>query len=63
MTVNFIPDGFHTVTPYLTIQGVNQLLEFVKTAFDAEEALCIKQRDGIIRHAAVKIGDCVSPKT
>lgn len=57
MTIKFIPDGFHTVTPYLTVQGANQLLEFMKTAFDAEEVLCMKQPDGTIRHAAVKIGD------
>jgi|GEM_PF-5264865 len=57
MTVNFTPDGFHTVTPYLTVQGANQLLEFVKAAFDAEEVLCMKQPDGMIRHAAVKIGN------
>lgn len=57
MVDKFIPDGFHTVTPYLTVQGANQLLEFVKTAFDAEEVLCMKQSDDIINHAAVKIGD------
>lgn len=57
MTVKFIPDGFHAVTPYLTVQGANQLLEFMKTAFDAEEVLCMKQPDGTIKHAAVKIGD------
>lgn len=59
MTVKFIPDGFHTVTPYLTVQGANQLLEFVKTAFDAEEVLCMKQPDGAIRYAAVKIGNSI----
>lgn len=57
MTVKFIPAGFHTVTPYLTVQGATQLLEFVKAAFDAEEILCIKQPDGAIDHAAVRIGD------
>lgn len=56
MTVKFIPDGFHTVTPYLTVQGANQLLD-MKTAFDAEEVLCMKQPDGTINYAAVKIGD------
>lgn len=57
MTVKFIPDGFHTVTPYLTIQGANQLLEFLKLAFDAEEVLCMKQPDGTVKRAAVRIGD------
>jgi uncharacterized glyoxalase superfamily protein PhnB len=57
MTVKFLPDGFHTVTPYLIVQGANQLLEFMKTAFDAEEILCTKQPDGKIGRAAVKIGN------
>lgn len=57
MTTKFIPDGSQTVTPYLTVQDVNQLLEFLKTAFDAEEVLCIKQPDDTIRPAAVKIGN------
>ncbi|MBD2099972.1 VOC family protein [Leptolyngbya sp. FACHB-261] len=57
MHTKFIPAGFHSVTPYLIVQGVNQLLEFVKTAFDAEEVLFVKQPDGFIRRAAVRIGD------
>jgi PhnB protein len=57
MVAKFIPDGFHTVTPYLTVQGAEQLLDFVKTVFDAEEVLCMKRPDGTINHAAVKIGD------
>ncbi len=57
MAVQFIPDGFHTVTPYLTVQGAEQLLAFVKTAFDAQEVRCMKRPDGTISHAAVKIGD------
>jgi PhnB protein len=57
MTIKFIPNGFHPVTPYLTVQGANQLLEFVKAAFDTEEVLCIKQPDDTIKYAAVKIGD------
>lgn len=57
MVVNFVPDGFHTVTPYLTVRGADQLLEFVKTAFDAEEVLCMKRSDGTINHAAVRIGN------
>lgn len=52
-----IPDGFHTVTPYLTVQGADRLLDFVKAVFDAEEVLCMKRPDGTISHAAVKIGD------
>ncbi len=57
MTVHFIPDGFHTVTPYLTVQGADQLLAFMKAAFDAEEVMYMQRSDGAINHAAVKIGD------
>lgn len=57
MAVHFVPDGFHAVTPYLTVQGAAQLLAFVKAAFDAEEVMCMKRSDGTINHAAVKIGD------
>ena len=30
-----IPDGYHSVTPYLTVHGAARLLEFLKRAFDA----------------------------
>ena len=37
MAVNPIPEGYHTVTPYLIISGAEKALEFYKTAFGAEE--------------------------
>ena len=37
MAVKPIPDGFHTVTPYLTVRGVAKLIDFLKQAFDAQE--------------------------
>ncbi|MYK89832.1 MAG: VOC family protein, partial [Acidobacteria bacterium] len=37
MAVNPIPEGYHTVTPYLVVTDVDQLLDFVKAAFDATE--------------------------
>jgi PhnB protein len=36
-TVKSIPDGYHTVTPFLLVQGADKLIEFVKKAFDAKE--------------------------
>jgi hypothetical protein len=36
MSVKPIPEGFHTITPYLTVKGVNALLDFVAKAFGAE---------------------------
>ncbi len=57
MAVNPIPAGYHTVTPYLFVEGADILLEFVQEAFDAEEILRIPRADGSVMHAEVRIGD------
>jgi PhnB protein len=57
MSVRAIPDGYHTVTPYLTIRGATELLQFVQDAFEAVETECIRSPDGRVQHAQVKIGD------
>ena len=60
MTVKPIPDGFHTVTPYLIVSGVATLIDFLQQAFDAQPLLNPMMRsDGSIGHAEVKIGDSV----
>ena len=60
MAVKSIPDGFHTVTPYLVVPGVSTLLDFLKQAFDAQELLSPMLRaDGSVGHAEVKIGDSI----
>ena len=51
-----IPEGYHSVTPYLTINGAAQALEFYKTAFGATE-LFRMEHGGKIGHAEIKIGD------
>ena len=51
-----IPEGFHTVTPYLTARQAPQLLEFLKGAFGAEELLRTTGAAGGM-HAEVRIGD------
>ncbi|HWM93439.1 MAG TPA: VOC family protein [Thermoanaerobaculia bacterium] len=57
MAVKPIPDGFHTVTPYLLVPDTAGLVEFLKRAFDAEEIHVSKGPDGNIVHATMKIGD------
>ena len=52
MSVKPIPEGFHAVTPYLTLRDAGKVIDFLKSAFDAEF-----QNDGKIMHAEVKIGD------
>ena len=39
MSVKFKPDGYHTVTPYLIIQGAAKAIEFYKQAFGATELM------------------------
>ena len=52
-----IPDGYHTVTPYLTIRDVPRLIEFLQQAFGATEILRMPGPDGAIAHAELTIGD------
>ena len=52
-----VPEGYHTLTPYLTIRNAAQALEFYKRAFGAEESFRIASPDGKIGHAEIRIGD------
>ena len=60
MAVKAIPDGFHSVTPYLVVPGVAQLLDFLKQTFETHEVHPPMTRsDGTIMHAEIRIGDSV----
>ena len=54
--VKKIPDGYAAVTPYLTIKGAAQAIEFYKEAFGAEEVLRLPKPDGKLAHAEISIG-------
>lgn len=54
-----IPDGYHTVTPYLTVSSVEKLLEFAGRAFGAQVTEKHQRPDGTIGHAEIRIGDSV----
>jgi len=56
--VNFIREGFRTITPYLTVREAPELLEFVKEAFGAQELFRGTGSGGGL-HAEVRIGDSV----
>jgi PhnB protein len=57
-TVKPIPDGFHTITPYLIVEGVEKLIAFMKEAFGAEPThRPTKRPNGSIMHATLRIGD------
>ena len=57
MAVKPIPEGYHSVTPYLVVDGADELLEFIKQVFDARERMRMPAKDGKIGHAEVEIGD------
>lgn len=52
-----IPDGYHTVTPYLIVNDAAAAIEFYKKAFGAAELFRFPAPGGKIGHAEVKIGD------
>src|ERR1035441_463945 len=52
-----IPEGYHTVTPYLVVQGAGKLIDFMKAAFDAQEMFRMPMPDGSIGHAEMRIGN------
>lgn len=55
--VDPIPEGFHTVTPYLTVRDAASAIEFYTEAFGAKETFRWADPDGRIRHAEIVIGD------
>lgn len=57
MAVKPIPEGYHTVTPYLIVKDADRLLQFVKKAFSAQVKEEHRNADGSIMHADVMIGD------
>jgi uncharacterized glyoxalase superfamily protein PhnB len=59
MAVNWKPDGYHSVTPYLVVNSPEQLIDFVKEAFGAEEMFRMPGPDGKIAHAEFTIGDSI----
>jgi PhnB protein len=56
-TVKAIPEGYHSVTPYLVVPDAAREIEFLKQAFAATEVFRHSRPDGSIAHAEVRIGD------
>ena len=59
MSENSVPDGYHTVTPYIVVEDAPGLIEFMKSAFGGKERMRMASEDGSIMHAEVEIGDSV----
>src|SRR5215472_3284566 len=52
-----IPEGYHTVTPYLILSGASEAIAFYKKALGAEEVLRLDGPGGKIHHAEISVGD------
>jgi PhnB protein len=52
-----VPEGFHTVTPQLTLDNAAQAIDWYKKALGAEELSRAPGPDGKLMHAEIKIGD------
>jgi uncharacterized glyoxalase superfamily protein PhnB len=57
MAVKPIPEGYHTVVPYIVAADAEALLEFLKTGLKATELEVMRYPDGRIWHGDVVIGD------
>jgi uncharacterized glyoxalase superfamily protein PhnB len=58
MAVKPIPDGYHSITPYLVVPDAPKTIAFLKQAFGATTLFePMKRPDGTIGHAELKIGD------
>ncbi|MBA3241034.1 MAG: VOC family protein [Acidobacteria bacterium] len=54
-----IPDGYHSLTPYLIVDGAARAIEFYKEAFGATEMMRMDEPGGKVGHAELKIGDSI----
>jgi len=59
MAAKPVPEGYHTITPFLTVRNAARAIEFYKQAFGAEERGVMKDPDGKVMHAELKIGDSI----
>ena len=54
-----IPEGYHSITPYLVVKGAAKAIDYYKKAFDATEVMRMAMPDGTVGHAELKIGDSI----
>ena len=57
MPVKPIPEGYHTITPYLAVKDAAEAIDYYKQAFGAKERVRMDAPDGKIGHAELEIGD------
>ncbi|HZK76288.1 MAG TPA: VOC family protein [Candidatus Kapabacteria bacterium] len=59
MSLNHIPRGYHSITPYLSVKDPKNLIGFITSVFDASEKEMMKDDAGNVMHAEYQIGDSV----
>lgn len=52
-----IPEGYHSVTPYLIVKGAAKAIDFYSKAFGAKELFRMDGPGGTVAHAEIQIGD------
>jgi PhnB protein len=52
-----VPEGYHTLTPYLAVDDASAAIDFYQRAFGAKERVRMHGPDGMIAHAELEIGD------
>jgi PhnB protein len=57
MAVKPIPDGYHTVTTYLTLDDAAAAISYYEEAFGAKQKVRMDTPDGKVGHAELQIGD------
>ena len=55
MAVKVIPDGYHSVTPYLIVKGADRAIEFYKKVFGASQRMRMDGPNGTVGHAEIEI--------
>jgi len=54
-----IPEGYHSLQPYIAVEDAAKAIDFYKRAFGAEERVRMDGPEGTIGHAELQIGDSV----
>ena len=55
--VKAVPEGMHTITPHLVVQGATKAIDFYQKAFGAQVKGVHQTPDGKVMHAELKVGD------
>ena len=59
MAVKPIPDEYHSVQPYLVVDGAEELIAFIRATFELDDPMRMPRPDGKVGHAEMRIGDSV----